>query len=230
MNTDLETLKVIPNGKPMRVFLPLKDISERIRAQCLYQETTPPRFSIVFQPGTLPKEYLDLNQSCIISVDMGGPNVSLEARINKIINPQTLELSLHRTISHEQMREFFRVDAITKVISSSFQAGFPGRDGKDWAVQGQTVDISGSGILAIFKEKVPEETQIRLTISIPLPSPESIEVLAHPVRSQQLGDGRYEIAFHFDDISTEDRDKIIGCCLTIQRKMLRLKVQVKDKL
>ena len=50
----------------------------------------------------------------------------------------------------------------------------------------------------------------------------------HAVRAQQLHDGRYEVAYHFDDISTEDRDKIIGCCLVIQRKMLCMKVKVKE--
>jgi hypothetical protein len=53
-------------------------------------------------------------------------------------------------------------------------------------------------------------------------------VLAHQVRVQELHDGRFEVAYHFDDITIEDRDTIIGCCLVLQRKMLRLKIDVKD--
>jgi c-di-GMP-binding flagellar brake protein YcgR len=90
------------------------------------------------------------------------------------------------------------------------------------------VDISGSGILAIFDKKPADDRQVRLEITIPSIDPGIIKVLAHQVRVQQLHDGRYEVAYHFDDITTEDRDAIIGCCLVIQRKMLRLKINVKE--
>ena len=58
--------------------------------------------------------------------------------------------------------------------------------------------------------------------------PRVIKILAHPVRQEQIADDQWDVAFHFDDISDEDRDKIIGCCLVIQRRLLRLKVQVRD--
>jgi hypothetical protein len=69
---------------------------------------------------------------------------------------------------------------------------------------------------------------VHLEIIIPSPEPETVKVVAHPVRTHRLNDNRYEVAYHFDDISMEDRDKIIGCCLVLQRKLLRLKVQVKN--
>jgi c-di-GMP-binding flagellar brake protein YcgR len=99
---------------------------------------------------------------------------------------------------------------------------------QEWSITGQTIDISGSGILAIFDEKPPRNKQVVLEITTPTPNPQTIKVLAHPVRQKQEVDGRYEVAYHFDDISTKDRDTIIGCCLALQRKMLQLKVQVKD--
>ena len=59
----------------------------------------------------MPTDVIDIYQTCLISVDMGGPNISLEARITKIIGDQTLQMVLEKSVSHEQMREFFRVDA-----------------------------------------------------------------------------------------------------------------------
>ena len=95
-----------------------------------------------------------------------------------------------------------------------------------WSAKGRTIDISGSGILAIFDEEPQADRQVKLEITVPSIEPETIKILAHQVRKQQLHDGRFEVAYHFDDISTEDRDKIIGCCLEIQRRFLRLKVRL----
>lgn len=227
MNSDIEALNEIKSGKPVRIFLPLKD-SHRVRAQCVYQETRPPQFSLIFQPGELAVEEIDRSGSCIVSIDIGGPTLSLEAKILNIVNSQILEMVIQKSMSHEQMREFFRVDAEAKVISKSFQTRLRKNRNKTWSLKGKTVDISGSGILAIFNEKPPADHQVKLEITTPSTEPQIVHVLAHTVRRQELNDGRYEVAYHFDDITTTDRDKIIGCCLELQRKMLRLKVQVKD--
>ncbi|KJR96342.1 MAG: hypothetical protein VR65_28750 [Desulfobulbaceae bacterium BRH_c16a] len=226
MTSDIDTLKNIQNGKPVRIFIPLLNRPDRARAQCVYQETSPPKFTLLFKPGMLPVDEIDIGQPCIISIDMGGPTVSLEAMIQKIANQQTLEMTILKYISHEQMREFFRVDAVTQVLSKSFHTQFANNNSEPWSLQGETVDISGSGILAIFTDKPPADRQVHLEITIPSAEPETVNVVAHPVRTQRLNDNRYEVAYHFDDISMEDRDKIIGCCLVLQRKLLRLKVQV----
>lgn len=228
MPSDPNILQDIPNGKPVRIFLPLLNRPDRVRAQCVYQKTEPPKFSLIFKPGVLPVEEIDQEAPCIISIDMGGPTVSLEAMIQTIANRQTLEMIVRKSVSHEQMREFFRVDTITSVISKSFHTELFNNKSEPWSTEGQTVDISGSGLLAIFTEKPQPDRQVKLEITIPSTEPETIKVLAHQIRLQELHDGRFEVAYHFDDITIEDRDKIIGCCLDIQRKMLRLKVTVKE--
>lgn len=226
MNVNTDILKNIPQGKPVRIFLPLLNRPDSVRIQGLYQKTEPPKFSLLFKPGMLPVDEIDSAKPCIISIDMGGPTISLEAMIVKVANRQTLEMVVRKSISHEQMREFFRVDAVTSVISKSFHTELFSTTNEPWSTEGQTLDISGSGILAIFDEKPRPDRPVRLEITIPSIEPEVIKVLAHQVRGQQLQDGRFEVAYHFDDITIEDRDKIIGCCLIIQRKMLRLKIQV----
>lgn len=228
MSSDINILQNIPRGKPVRIFLPLLNRPDHVRAQSLYQETEPPKFSLIFKPGILPIEELDLKMPCIISIDMGGPTISLEAMIQKVANHQTLQMIVRKSISHEQMREFFRVDTVTSVISKSFHTELFSNKNEPWSTKGQTVDISGSGILAIFDEKPQADRQVKLEITVPSIEKDKIKALAHQVRVQQLHDGRFEVAYHFDDITTEDRDKIIGSCLVIQRKMLRLKVKVNN--
>jgi len=228
MTTDIDTIKNIPDDKPVRIFLPLLRGPERYRIQGVYQKSIPPKFNLLFKPGVLPVEEIDLKQSCIINIDMGGSTISLEAMIHEIGNHQTLHMLVQKSISHDQMREFFRVDATTEIISKSFHTEFFGNDKKPWSISGKTVDISGSGILALFPEPTPDDRQIRLQITMPPDEQKTITVLAHQVRSQKIKDGLFEVAYHFDDISTEDRDIIIGYCLEIQRQLLRLKVQVKN--
>ena len=223
-----DILQSLADSRPVRLFLPIIGTTERYRTSCLLQKTTAPKFELLFKMGELPTESIDRHKSCLIIVDMGGPTVSIEANILDILNEQTLSMQVIKSISHEQLREFFRVDATTEVISSCFVPEFFDREGKAWRIKGRTIDISGSGILATFPEKPPMDDKVRLEIVLPSANNDVVSILAHPVRTQQMDENNYEVAYHFDDISSEDRDKIIGCCLIIQRRHLRLKVQVKD--
>ena len=227
MPADTNILENIPDNKPVRIFLPLLHRPERVKAQGLYHKTDAPKFSLLFKAGVLPIEQIDVQTPCLVSIDMGGPTVSLEAMIQQVADSQTLEMIVRKSMSHKQLREFFRVDAVTSVISQSCHGELLDGSSCQWSSEGQTVDISGSGILAIFTEKPHPDRHVQLEIAIPSQGPETIKAMAHQIRVQELRDGRFEVAYHFDDIVTEDRDKIIGCCLDIQRKMLRLKVTVK---
>ncbi|MBE0585228.1 MAG: hypothetical protein IH612_15895, partial [Desulfofustis sp.] len=156
-----DILTDVPDAKPVRVFLPIAGSKERYRACGVYQRTEPPRFNLLFQPGVLPADALDVSVPCLIVIDMGGPNISVEAMIAAAAE-QKLEMIVQKTISHDQMREFFRVDAATQVISKSFQPELFGKKETPWSMQGTTIDISGSGLLAAFPDKVPMDEPIRL--------------------------------------------------------------------
>lgn len=228
MATEQGSLQAITEQKPVRAFIPIINTVERYRASCILEKQSSNDFKLLFKVGTLPVDSIDTKESCLVSVDMGGPNFSIEARIKGIPNDQTLHMIVEKSINHEQLREFFRVDATTTIISSSFQPEFYSDNGEPWSLKGTTIDISGSGILAKFDANPPVDKQVRLAITLPAMEPETISVLASPVRIHQVSDNHFEVAYHFDDITTEDRDKIIGWCLIIQRRLLRLKVQVKD--
>ena len=222
---DLASLSDIPDLKPVRIYLPIKNNNRRYRTQAVYKYVSPPKFELRFQPGILPLENLDLDKICLVNVDFGGPNISLEASIASA-TPQALEMKAEELISHAQMREFFRVDAVTDVLSRSFEPEFFSTQGRSWAIRGKTIDISGNGILAGFSTPPPEDDLVRLEISLPERDSQIIKVLARPVRTYQIDEHQWETAYHFRNISSEDRDLIIGCCFEIQRRLLRLKVDV----
>jgi hypothetical protein len=220
---NLAPLTTIPDLKPVRIYLPIKNNNQRYRTQAVYKSVSPPRFELHFHPGTLPLENLDLDENCLVNVDFGGPNISMEASVASA-TPQTMEMKAEELISHVQMREFFRADAVTEVISKSFQPEFLGSQGRSWTIRGKTIDISGNGILASFSEKPPKDDLVRLEISLPERDSHIIKLLARPVRNHQIDEHQWEAAYHFQDISSEDRDRIVGYCFEIQRRLLRLKV------
>ncbi len=230
MSTDITLLRDIPPGKPLRSFIALQDKPTMLRTSCVYQPAELPSFSLLFSPGTLPPtEKIDTDRNCILNIDMGGPTVSIEARIKAIPNDQTLEMTAFKTITSEQMRDFFRVDAITEVMVKPLNFNYFSDNKKDRTVRGQTIDISGSGILAIFQTPPEGKEPVTLEMTLPNSGQDKISAIAAPVRFQELDDGTSEIAYEFLEISDENQDSIIGCCLEIQRKLLQLKVRVKQQ-
>ena len=230
MTDSTDILHPIPNNSSARVFLPLTGRKERFRVNCIYLREDLSRFSLAFKGGTLPPaDRIDMTATAIITVDLGGPSVSLEARILEITDGLVLLMAAVKSFSHEQMRDFFRVDAVTSVISSSFAPEVLSEESPArWRISGRTIDISGSGILATFGQKPPDEPQVRLEIVLPTSNREKIMALAHSVRVTEEQPGLHDVAYCFDDITQEDRDKIIGCCLIIQRQMLRLQAQARN--
>lgn len=223
MTPQTVSLSAIPDNKPVRVYLPIKNHRRRYRTQAVFTSITGSEFELRFQPGTLPINNLNPAESCLINVDFGGPNISMQASISST-EGHTLRMHADRLISHDQVREFFRVDAVTEVLSKSFHTDFFNSTGKPWTLKGKTIDISGSGILAVFEQQPPEEEPVRLDLTLPTDNSDIISILASPVRTSQIDDSHWETAYHFQEISDEDRDRIVGCCLEIQRKFLRLSV------
>lgn len=228
MTLDTRALNDIPNGKPVRIFLPITGEEEMVKAHCVYQKAAAPKFDLLFKPGELPADDLDSKKPCIVTIDLGGPTLSLEAMIRNVAHIQKLEMVARKSIKHPQMRDFFRVDTVTKLITKSFPRPTSKNVSTSWSFEGRTVDISGSGVKALFTEQPPAEYPVQLEISIPASTPSAVRALAHQVRSRQLADGRFEVAYQYDEISSRDRDRIIGSCFEIQRRMLRLKVHVKS--
>ena len=226
MTTPPDFIKDIPDAKPVKIFLPLQDTDKRHREQCVFQKTTPPRFNLLFKSGTLPAHAIDTKLPCIINLDMAGRSVSLEAMIQRIVNGQVLEMIARKTVNHEQMREYFRIDYTLPVLISSRTPEGVGAPEEHWILSGTTIDISGCGLLAIFNEKPPADKLIKLQFSLPDEQTNPISLLASPVRVSEVEKNRYVVAYYFEEINDDDRDRIIGQCLLTQRRQLRLKVKV----
>jgi len=219
-------IKDIPEAKPVKIFLPMQDTDKRHREFCIFQKTTPPRFNLLFKSGTLPVHAIDVKHPCIINLDLAGRSVSLEAMIQRIVNGQLLEMIASKTVSHEQMREYFRIDYTLPIEACSrIPEGIEAPE-KYWKISGTTIDVSGCGLLVIFNEEPPADKLVKLQFSLPDELPNPITLLASPIRVTEVEKNRYVVAYYFEEINDDDRDRIIGQCLITQRRQLRLKVQV----
>lgn len=220
-------LSQISDEKPVRLFLPILNADERLLIHCIFKKTESNYFNLLFPPGTLPVNTIDQSTSCLISLDVGGQNVSIESKIVAIVNDQTLKLIQQKIINHEQMREYFRVDCtVPIIIKSIIPEGFSSSE-EYWEIVGTTVDLSGSGLRASFKTKPPARTQVRLELALPLINTTIVKTIASPVRITRLTENLWDAAYQFDQIEEEDQDTITGHCMATQRRLLRLKVKVK---
>ena len=195
------------------------------RLNCIYKESNAPNFFLVFPPKTLPAN-IDREQYCPVSIKNDPSSLTLTAKIIEISGDRTLGLSAKNSVNPESLREYFRVD--TRIaINASFDPASPAGRIQSWALEGYTLDISGSGLLAILPQKPPTKHRIEIEISLK-EGDKNIQCLGHIVRCKRLRKGRYQVAFHFDAITSQHRDSIISFCLHKQRNTLRKKIQTVD--
>ncbi len=207
----------------------MTDSLEKERISCVYQQGEQPAFSLLFTPGSLQAERIDKDRKAVVLLDLSGKSISLAADIEKILGTQTLRLIAQDVISHEQLRDYFRVDISAPLVARPALPETILSDENVWMVSGETIDVSGNGILAMFDSPIDQDSPVRIELVLPTGDAKTLQAVAHVVRTKKISDNQYHIALHFDHINSEDRDRIMACCFEIQRKHLRLKVQVKNQ-
>ena len=222
-----EFLSQISDNKPVRLFLPIIDSDDRRLLQCVLHKSKGDHFQLLFKQNALPVDKIDMETTCLINLDVGGQSVSIESKIIEVINSQTLDMVSQKTINHEQIREYFRVDCTVPVMIKSVVPEAFAEEKDKWKILGTTVDLSGSGLRASFTTAPPENTQVKLELALPTGEISVVKTLASPVRISQLTEKLWDAAYQFDEIEEEDQDAVIGCCLVAQRSLLRLKIKVK---
>ncbi|WP_136807847.1 PilZ domain-containing protein [Desulfosediminicola flagellatus] len=195
-----------------------------IHLDCIYKESIAPNFFVVFPPGKIP-ENLDPKKACAISFhDDNKESPALNAKITDITNDRTIELTGTTTIDPSSLREYFRVDFRTR-ISISFESRAKTSKAHSWSIIGQTLDLSGSGVLSLFNEKPRNNHSIFIEIALTHPV-KNILCIGHVVRIRRLRRGNYQVAIHFDNLTQKNRDALITNCFWEQRRQLRERIQI----
>lgn len=217
-------LNSIPDCQPARIHL-AKNNGETLYLDCTYREGTAPQFFLVFAAGKLPTD-LDLKQICTLSINNTNedqPPISLNAIINRTIVNRTLELTAKGVFDPTTLRQYFRVPVYAAVTISNDKSSDKGPP-REWSLTGETLDLSGSGLLGIFGEDCKTRQQIEITLQLNSP-PAAVSCKGHIVSTRRVRKGRWQIAMHFDDITGKQRDIIISNCLNEQREQLKKGLQ-----
>lgn len=217
-----ETIKKLVDSETAKIDISTTD-NRIIRLNCIYKESHSPNFFLVFPPKKLPAN-IDLNTHCPVSINAGQTALTLLAKIVEINGDRILELTAKNSVKPEDLREYFRVNAKVS-ITAKYDPESPDSKTKSWTLEGRTLDMSGSGVLAIFQEEPKTNHKITLLISL-LENQPPLNCIGHVIRSRRLRRNSYQVSFQFDYISPKDKDSIISYCLQEQRNQLREKIQV----
>lgn len=196
---------------------------ETIRCKALLVKKESPLFELVFLPNTWVADDLRLGANCSMIIDHQGSSINLIARLESIVNNRRILFTGKEPVSPESLRDYFRVSTNVP-IEASYIAGPKEIHAQTWKMVGTTIDISGSGVLAMFAEKPQSNHRIQLVITIPNQEAPAV-CLANVIRCYRLRQNRYQVAFHFENISTKTRDQVVSFCLQEERRQLRENVR-----
>jgi hypothetical protein len=212
----------------VRATVPLLGLKERERLHCFYGKEPPPAFTLSFPDGALAIDQVDIARSCMVMFDFVNQTITVAASIQAVKEPCILELVALETVSHTHVRNYFRVDTSTKVAASSIPEEEPPQESAGWRLLGDTIDLSGSGILCSFSEPLEKDVRAKIELTLPTRGMEFIVALGHVVRCRKIEEYLYHIALHFDEIDPESQDKIMACCFELQRRYLRMRVRLES--
>jgi c-di-GMP-binding flagellar brake protein YcgR len=217
-----EILQKLNDNAPTVVDL-LGTRDENIRCKALFIKRESPQLELVFPPRSWEADDLKIGADCSLAIEHNGLTINLIARLDGVVRERRLRFTAREPVAPEALRDYFRV-AINIPIEASYIAGAKEIVNRTWKMLGTTLDLSGSGVLALFAEKPPSTHRIQLILTVPDDEP-PIVCLANVVRTYRIRKNRYQVAFHFENISTKTRDQVIACCMHEQRRQLRENVQ-----
>ena len=220
-NSIVRIIKGIDDNESARVRLSFMN-NESTYLECVYKESEAPSFSLLFPPGTIP-DNLDIQGSCSVSINKKHSPIVISEKIETVRGDRTLELVAKEIIDPVSLREYFRVFYKTPITATHRPSS--GESIKSlWKIRGTTVDLSASGVLAIFPQEFEHKERIFLEFNL-ISSNRSIQCLSHVVRVRHIRKSRCQIALHFDQIPPKDQDAIISECMGEQRRQLRKRMQ-----
>ncbi len=218
----LNRVKSIPDGKDATITL--TDTNGESRTfDCIFKESIAPSFFLLFSANNLPENIAPDKQCPFTSIDNEGHTVSFSAVFSSAQNNRIQEFTATKVVSLEDFRDFFRVN-ITVPINVSYTPEDSAKNGS-WSLDGKTVDISQSGVLAFLPEECQDTKSLEIEISLPSPQ-RNIFCVGHAIRIKRVRKHKWLTALHFDQLSSDDKDIIAMNCLAEQRRQLRENIQI----
>lgn len=227
MNTPLESIVAgIQDSHQARIKLSLKGGDEQ-HFDCIFKEDEAPHFLLVFPLETLP-DNVDMHADHPVSILQDSNIPSLNSTVVAVVDERTLRMRATGTVDPASLREYFRVNVTTQVTASyRTDSGAEPDSGGGWTINGNTQDLSASGVLALFDKEPKNRDNVIVELFLPNKNL-TVSAVGHVVRKKMLRNRRWQVSFHFSNISTKHRDAILTYLLSEQRKQLRENIRTRD--
>ncbi len=219
MTTDIIAIvNSVPDRQPASVTVTDTN-GQRLTLDCVFKESQPPSFFLVFPSGTLPED-IDTTRLCpFVSQSGKGETVTFAASIVELQNNRVIEFIAKKAIRPEDLREYFRINLKAKI--EIFYVPEPSEeDFEPLELAGETVDLSQTGVLTILSDECTITKSLTLEIDLPNPA-ETVICSGHMIRSKRIRKDRWLTSFQFDNISPNAKEVITKNCFAEQRRQLR---------
>ena len=228
MSTPINNIiSALKDSSPARIKLTLDDGHQQ-HFDCIYKEDPEnvPYFFLIFAESDVPDD-IDLDLEHPVSViTEENKTVSLNVSILEPRDETTLHARAISSLDPASLRKYFRVNTSTEV-TASYKTSSQATTQSSWSIDGQTMDLSASGVLCLFPDEPKHNEHIILEIYLPHQNL-TVNAVSHSVHKKRLRNRRWLVAFHFDNISSKHKDTIITYLLSEQRKQLRENIQTQD--
>jgi hypothetical protein len=211
----------IEGEKAVKIDVPQKGKSS-LPLECIVRPVELPHLTARFQPDELPAD-IDLDEECLIIFNIGGPSISINARIERVVSGRLLVLEAIEAYQHPQKREHFRID-VDVPVKYWYLTG--DEEPKPLPALRKTVNLSGGGVMIGVSTPVSTGQKLGLELILPGPPRETIRCVGRVVRIIQRGENDLDVGLHFVEIDPDDQESIIAFGFAEQRKQLRDKVRV----
>ncbi len=169
-------------------------------------------------------ELINPREICQILFSLQGRKYRLFTRIENILGPSDLLVKPKPPAIALQEREFFRID--TRIKLDYYCLGSD-RTNKPHSLHTK-VNLSASGARLAAPDNLDVGDLVALVLWLDGKTLETIECLAQVIRFCTLANGNLAVAFHFAEIESQDRDKIVAFCMAKERELLRTKVRTRE--
>ncbi len=214
----------IVDGTPGTLIIETAERDE-IRLECIYRGTETPKCFAVATAEPFSRK-CDAKSSWTLQIvnELKEP-IILNTTFVKQLDPNTVVLKGANATNPASLREYFRINLETGITLDYTM--LRSKTYKRAKLQGKTLDISGSGVLAIFPEKPYECREVKIDLQLTQPE-KIVSCMGHLVRLTALSNGQWQAALHFINVANKDREDIIANCFSEQRRRLRENIQTND--
>lgn len=222
-------LEKIPDNAAIRVAVALRGQLEEMRTDAFYRKGDAPCFFLVFPDDEFHLDTVDTGRTSTVTFTNGDQSTTILSDITGLSNMRTLALKGKEIISRSQLRSYFRVDAVVAVRLSLPSTKKTNKKSSVCDITGDTIDLSGSGLMCSIDKPLAEEQQVKIELTLPGKKTHTAIAYGSVVRCRQVDEKKYHVALRFDTIDEENRDKIIAHCFELQRQYLKMRAQLKNK-